>query len=128
MNKNIKSLYIQFHTKRRLFIEEETEKRYQEMIADDWSESPSTRMEALYVVMGKRNEQMDFEEFSNLIIEDCISEVLQYNCNTIVHDHIPENMTTEQLEEKAYIKGVACGYNDAVKQIADGLKDYCGIE
>jgi len=72
MNENIKDLYIQFHTKRRLFIEEEAEKQFQEMVADDWSESPTTRMEALFVVMGKRNEQMDFEEYAKLIINKCV--------------------------------------------------------
>jgi len=70
MNEKIKDVYIKFHTKRRLFIEEETEKVFQEMVADNWSDSPTTRKEALFVVMSKRNEQTDFEEFAELIIKE----------------------------------------------------------
>jgi hypothetical protein len=75
MNQKLKDVYIKFHNSRRIFIEEETEKLFQEMVADDWSESPTTRMEALFVVMGKRNEQMDFEEFAKLTIEVLIENI-----------------------------------------------------
>ena len=106
MNENIKELYIKFHTKRRLFVEEETEKRFQEMIADDWSDSPSTRMEALYVVMGKRNEQMDFEEFANLIIGKCVD---------ICNSH------SEQVGGKKTAVG------EGIKDCADFISEYFGI-
>lgn len=98
MNENIKDLYIKFHTKRRLFIEEEAEKQFQEMVADNWSDSPSTRMEALFVVMGKRNEQMDFEEFANLLIEETL-EVVRDEVRCGLDDYLAD---TINLRVKTY--------------------------
>jgi len=107
MNENIKDLYIQFHTKRRLFIEEEAEKQFQEMVADDWSESPTTRMEALFVVMGKRNEQMDFEEYAKLIINICV----------------------EICDEQSHLYGGKKTANgECLKSCGNHIKNYFGID
>jgi hypothetical protein len=68
------------------------------------------------------------EKFAELIIQECIKEVSQYHSITICDGFIPENPTREHYEEWAYIKGNNTGYNDAVSQIADGLKEHFGVE
>ena len=68
------------------------------------------------------------EKFSNLIIQECINEVSQYHSTTIYDGFIPENPTREHYEEWAYIRGNNTGYNDAAKQIADGLKEHFGVK
>jgi hypothetical protein len=69
-----------------------------------------------------------FEKFANLIIQECINEISQYHSTTIYDGFIPENPTREHYEEWAYIKGNNEGYNDAVSQITDGLKQHFGDE
>jgi hypothetical protein len=68
------------------------------------------------------------DRFAKLIIRECINEVSLYHSATIHDGFIPENPTREHYEELAYIKGNNAGYNDAVKQITDGLKKYFGVE
>ena len=68
------------------------------------------------------------EKFSKLIIQECINEVSQYHSTTINDGFIPENPTREHYEEWAYIKGSNTGYNDAVSQIKDGLKQHFEVK
>ena len=70
-----------------------------------------------------RGIRLNEEKFAELIIRECINEVSLYHSATIHDGFIPENPTREHYEELAYIKGNNAGYNDAVKQIADGLKN-----
>jgi len=72
MNDKMNELYIKFHTKRRLFIEKETEWRMDLRIAAGWNNSPSVRKECLYEAMGVRSEVEEFRMFSELIIKECI--------------------------------------------------------
>ena len=72
--------------------------------------------------------EVDLEKFANLLIQECIKEVSQYHSTTIYDGFIPANPTREHYEEWAYIKGSNEGYNDAVKQIADGLKQHFGVK
>ena len=62
------------------------------------------------------------------VVKECIKEISQYHSTTIYDGFIPENPTREHYEEWAYIKGTNQGYNDAVSQIADGLKQHFGIK
>lgn len=66
--------------------------------------------------------------YALLIVKECINEVSQYHSTTIYNGFIPENSTREHHEEWAYIKGNNTGYNDAVSQIADGLRQHFGVE
>jgi hypothetical protein len=75
-----------------------------------------------------KNKTFYMEKFAKLIIQECINEVSQYHSTTIYDGFIPENPTREHYEEWAYIKGSNTGYNDAVSQITDGLKEHFGVE
>jgi len=68
------------------------------------------------------------EKFAELLIKNIIDEISQYHSSTINAGFIPENPTNEHYEEWGYIKGINCGYNDAVEQIVDGLSTYYGIK
>ena len=75
-----------------------------------------------------RAENARYEKFAELIIQECINEISQYHSTTIYDGFIPENPTREHYEEWAYIKVSNTGYNDAVSQITDGLKEHFGVE
>ena len=66
-------------------------------------------------------------KFAELIIQECINEVSHYHSTTINDGFIPENPTREHYEEWVYIKGNNTGYNDAVTQITEGLKEHFGV-
>ena len=74
MNEKIKEIYVKFHTERREFIEQETERRFQERILGHWSPSPSTKKECLYEAMNTRTEREEFERFAELIIQECMDQ------------------------------------------------------
>lgn len=80
-------------------------------------------------LLGKERHHFDWDKHKqDLVIKECIKEVSQYHSTTIYDGFIPENPTREHYEEWAYIKGINQGYNDAVKQIVDGLKQYFEVE
>lgn len=66
--------------------------------------------------------------FAKLIVQACIKEVSQYSSVTIHTEVVPANPTREDYEERSYIKGIDIGYNDAVRQIAYGLRTHFGVE
>ena len=62
----------------------------------------------------------DFERFAELLIKDCIADVLLYSCTTI-------NNTKETYLD-GFIDGTEQGYKDAVEQIAEGLALRYGVK
>ncbi len=71
MNDKIREIYVKFHTERREFIEQETERRFQKRILGHWSPSPSTKKECLYEAMNVRTEEEEFERFAQLLLAEC---------------------------------------------------------
>jgi hypothetical protein len=62
----------------------------------------------------------DEEKFAELIIKDCIAEVLLYDCSSV-------NSNKETYLD-GFIDGTERGYKDAVEQIAEGLALRYGVE
>ena len=60
------------------------------------------------------------EKFAELIIKDCIAEVLLYDCSSV-------NSNKETYLD-GFIDGTERGYKDAVEQIAEGLALRYGVE
>lgn len=61
-----------------------------------------------------------FEKFAELIVKDCIAEVLMYSCSSV------ESNRETYLE--GFIDGTEQGYKDAVEQIAEGIALRYGIQ
>jgi hypothetical protein len=68
------------------------------------------------------------EKFARLIIQDCINQVSTYSALNIHNGFELLKTTNEHYEEWGFIKGTEQGYNDAVLQIADGLRQHFGVE
>jgi hypothetical protein len=84
MTNRINELYIEFHTSRRLRIETEVEKRFQQRIKDGWLNSPSTRKEVFYQVLEDQpSEGEDFKEFAKLVIQECIDLAFNAGDNVV---------------------------------------------
>ena len=71
MNDKIKELYVEFHTNRRLKIEELTEARFQHYIKEGCNNSPAIRKDALYWAMEQTSEEEQFSDFAELIVNEC---------------------------------------------------------
>ena len=69
-----------------------------------------------------------YERIIRLTVKECINEISQHFSTTIFESELTEEIPLEQREEWAYIKGINEGYNDCVKQIADGLRTEFGVE
>lgn len=80
----------------------------------------------MYHADSNGNLDVVYEHIIRATIKKCIHEVSQYNSYSL-HDDITPDLTVEQREEIAYIKGIDQGYNDAVQQIADGLRNIIGV-
>ena len=65
-------------------------------------------------------EILDPEKFAELIIKDCIAEVLLYDCLSV-------NSNKETYLD-GFIDGTERGYKDAVEQIAEGLALRYGVK
>lgn len=74
MNDKIRELYVEFHTKRRLKIEELTEARFQHYIKEGCNNSPAIRKDALYWAMEQTSEEEQFSDFAQLIVQECIKQ------------------------------------------------------
>ena len=71
MNGKIRELYVEFHTNRRLKIEELTEQRFQYYIAEGCNNSPAIRKDALYWASEQISEEEQFSDFAELVVKEC---------------------------------------------------------
>ena len=58
--------------------------------------------------------------FAELIVKDCIAEVLLYDCSSVD--------SNKETYLDGFIDGTERGYKDAVEQIAEGLALRYGVE
>ena len=73
MNENIRKVYVEFHTQRRLKIEALTEQRWIQLIKEDGREnSPHTTRDAYYWAMEQTSEEDELNVFAELIIKECV--------------------------------------------------------
>ena len=80
MNDNIRKLYVEFHTQRRLKIEALTEQRRIQLIEEEGREnSPHTVRDALYWAMEQTTEEDELNVFAEMIIKDCAELASDYD-------------------------------------------------
>jgi Zn-dependent M28 family amino/carboxypeptidase len=97
MNQQLKELYIEFHTKRRIQIEKDVEIKFNSLVADEVGGFGSSHfvLDSLakqahaHVMAMRQSEQDEFIEYGNLIISKYITR--SYN-DDIVY-------TTDLIEE-----------------------------
>jgi hypothetical protein len=80
MTDNIRKLYVEFHTQRRLKIEALTEQRRIQLIEEDGREnSPHATRDAYYWAMEQTSEEDELNAFAELIIRECADFASDYD-------------------------------------------------
>ena len=70
----------------------------------------------------------DLEKFAELIVKECVIEILSYSSSIVKSGYLPETLTPKEHEEFGYIKGLDEGFNEAISLMSSVLLTRFGIE